>query len=63
MTECMPNPVQNSTLEDREYFLKRADDHRRLAEKCDEAGAKSVHLQLENLYKTKATFPSVVDRD
>ncbi len=41
-------------LADHDYWLKRADDHRQLAEKAAEAEARTIHLRLSELYRARA---------
>ncbi|MES2339992.1 MAG: hypothetical protein V4537_18010 [Pseudomonadota bacterium] len=58
-----PDPFRRTGSEERGYLLKRADDHRQLAEKSSEAGARALHLRFERLYLEEAACTVVVDRD
>lgn len=49
-----PDPVVRSGAEERDYLLKRAEDHRGRAAKSAEQGAKSVHQRLTRLYENRA---------
>lgn len=46
--------VVQSGVDERDYLSRRADDHRRLAEKSDEPGARLIHERLQRLYEERA---------
>jgi hypothetical protein len=48
---------------ERDYLLKRAEDHRQLAEIASEPGAKGIHEQLHRLYRERAGPVAIVDQD
>jgi len=49
--------------EERDYLLKRADDHRQRAEMTEEAGARMVHIQLQQLYVARARHLTDMQQD
>lgn len=48
---------------EREYLLKRAEDHRQLAETASEVSAKGIHEQLHRLYRERAGPVAIVNED
>ncbi|WP_242096346.1 MULTISPECIES: hypothetical protein [unclassified Sphingomonas] len=58
-----PDPVIRSGPSERDYLLKRAVDHQRLAEKADEAGSRTIHLRLQQLYEEQAVLLAMVFAD
>ncbi|TVV75752.1 hypothetical protein [Sphingomonas solaris] len=57
------SPIQRSGAAERDYLLRRAEDHRRLAEDCDEPGARGIHQRLRQLYEARAAFAIMVHPD
>lgn len=57
------DPSPRLGADEQHYLLKRAEDHRRLAEKSNEPGARAIHLRLERLYQEQATLLAMVFRD
>lgn len=55
-----PDPTLQSTGEEVAYLLQRAQKHQRLAETGDNSHARSVHLQLSQLYAERAAALIVV---
>lgn len=51
-----PPPAQPAAAEpeDRSYLLKRAEQHRVQAEQCDQAGSRSIHHRMQQLYQDHA---------
>jgi len=48
-----PQPHAVPEAEDRDYLLKRADQHRRQGERCDEA-SRSLHARFQRIYEDRA---------
>ena len=57
------DPTRRNGPEERTYLMKRADDHRRMAEKSAEAGARALHLRFQRLYQEEAGCIVVVVQD
>lgn len=51
--EFTPAPIAVSEPEDRDYLLKRADQHRRQGERCDPV-SRSLHARFQRLYEDRA---------
>jgi hypothetical protein len=55
MTDPAPSQSTPRTdAEERDYLLKRADDHRRLAAESSDPASRSLHLRFEQLYRDRA---------
>jgi hypothetical protein len=52
--------IVRSGVEERVYLLRRAEDHRLLAEMSDEQGARSIHQRLRRLYQERAAAVAMV---
>lgn len=52
--EHEPLPIVRTPEEERDYLLRRAEHHRLLAERSDEAGARSIHQRFQYLYQERA---------
>jgi hypothetical protein len=50
----IPDSLPRSASDERQYLLRRADEHRQLAEKADEPGSRTAHVRLQQLYLDKA---------
>jgi hypothetical protein len=61
--DATQNVSDRDDLEEKEYFLRRADQHRQLAELADVSGSKRIHLHLASLYEERADRIGVVDQD
>jgi len=46
--------------EERDYLSRRANDHRELAERCDEQGPRLIHQRLQQLYEEQASSIRIV---
>ncbi|WP_140851069.1 hypothetical protein [Sphingomonas glacialis] len=51
-----PDVTPRSGPEERQYLLRRAEDHRQLAEKTDDVGSQAIHLRLHRLYRERAAL-------
>jgi hypothetical protein len=49
--------------EERDYLLRRAEDHRQLAEKSEDASSRSIHLRMTRLYEEQAASAPLVVMD
>lgn len=49
--------------EEHSYLIGRANDHRRMADKADDAGTRGIHMRLHKLYTEQAELIGVVIRD
>jgi len=58
-----PYPAPRSGPEERNYLLRRAKDHSRLAEITDEPGSRMIHLRLQKLYNERAALAAIVVSD
>ncbi|HEX8445370.1 MAG TPA: hypothetical protein VF649_02040 [Sphingomonas sp.] len=57
------DPVSRLAPAEHDYLLKRADDHRRMAEKSEDPGSKAIHLRFEELYRERANAGLMVFSD
>jgi len=48
-----PDVTSRSGPGEGEYLLRRAEDHRQLAEKTDDVGSQAIHLRLYRLYSER----------
>ncbi|MGN7158957.1 hypothetical protein [Sphingomonas sp. SAFR-052] len=48
-----PQPHVAPEPEDRDYLLKRADQHRRQGEQCDDA-SRALHARFQRMYEDRA---------
>lgn len=58
--ENNPDLAIRSGADERGYMLRRAEDHRQLAEKTDDAGSRTIHLRLHELYSEQAALVVMV---
>lgn len=56
----LSDPVSRSGTDERDYLLKRAEDHRQLAEITDDRQARTIHLRLRKLYEEQAELVMLV---
>ncbi len=61
--QAIPSPLKRPGPDEREYLLRRAEDHRLLAERTDASDARTIHLQLSQLYAERAAGIDMVDTD
>ena len=57
------DPVPRSAEEDRIYYLRRAEDHDRLAAQSGEDGHRALHAQFAALYRSRAGQRLAVEDD
>lgn len=50
-----PAAIDRSGPDECAYLLRRADDHRQLAERHAEADARTIHLRFQRLYEERAS--------
>lgn len=62
-TPQAPAPETRSSAEERQYLLRRAGDHRRLADGGAETDARAIHLRMAQLYEQQAALLDVVFPD
>jgi hypothetical protein len=55
-----PQPHAIPEPEDRDYLLKRADQHRRQGERCDDAG-RALHARFQRMYEDRAAALPLAD--
>ncbi len=48
-----PQPHAVPEPEDRDYLLKRVDQHRRQGERCDDA-SRTIHARFQRMYEDRA---------
>ncbi len=58
-----PDVIFRCGEEECAYLRRRAEDHRQLAEKNDQAGPRAIHLRLSQLYLDRARLLGLIDRD
>ena len=54
----LARPAPRTDAEERDYFLKRAEDHRQLAAGRADPGSRALHLRFEQLYRARAQSDS-----
>lgn len=55
-----PEPFPRSGPEERDYLLRRADAHRKIADKTEDPGARAIHLRIQQLYQERAAAIDMV---
>jgi hypothetical protein len=58
-----PEPGFRSADDEHDYWQKRAEDHRQLAEKAKEAGTRAIHVRLQQLYAEQSRASDIVRPD
>ncbi|MDI1295371.1 MAG: hypothetical protein PSY12_05720 [bacterium] len=53
-TPHKPDPHARTAAQERQYLLKRAEDHRRLAAMAADEDAQGLHLTFQRLYQERA---------
>lgn len=57
------DPSPRFGTEERDYLLGRADDHRDLAGRAEDAGTRAIHMRLHTLYTEQAARAALVVPD
>jgi hypothetical protein len=52
---ALSRPVQRTGAEERDYLVKRAEHHRRLAVASSDPGSRSLHMRFQQLYLERAS--------
>ena len=52
--------IARTDSEERDYLLRRPNDHRGLAEQCGETGPRLIHQRLQQLYEKQAELIIIV---
>jgi hypothetical protein len=55
--------IERTGTEERDYLLKRADDHRQRAVIARDQGARDIHARLQRLYEERAAVIGIVQHD
>lgn len=61
--ETGPEPVLRSAAEDHEYWSRRAEQHRQLADSTAQTTSRNIHLRFQQLYEEQAALIATIFPD